>query len=60
MTFYEWIRLCLMNDAKKHPIPKICRRNLRKAIRTIRRDQRRDQKNRARILKQHEKTSILK
>ena len=45
MTFYQWIRMCLMEDAKKHPIPKACRRKLNKAIRRIRREQRRSPKN---------------
>ncbi len=49
MTFYEWIRMCLTEDAEKHPIPKACRRKLNKTVRKIRREQRRSIKMRTPI-----------
>ena len=40
MTYYEWIRICILLDAEKHPIPKICRRRIIRAIRRKRRTER--------------------
>ena len=37
MTFFEWIRRCILSDAKRHPVPYACRRELRKLLRRMRR-----------------------
>ena len=34
MTFFEWIRYCLRLDAKLHPLPRSCRKELKKLLQT--------------------------
>jgi hypothetical protein len=36
MTFFEWIRRCLLSDAEKHPLPRECKRELKKLLRRLR------------------------
>lgn len=40
MTFFEWIRRCLLSDAEKHPLPRKCIRELKKLLRRLRRTER--------------------
>ncbi len=43
MTFFEWIRRCLLSDAEKHPLPHECKRELKKLLRRLRRAERNPQ-----------------
>ena len=38
MTFFEWIRYCLCREASLHPLPRSCRKELKKLLRRQPRD----------------------
>jgi hypothetical protein len=39
MTFFEWIRRCLLWDAEQHSLPAECRRELKRLLKEMRREE---------------------